>query len=450
MAVVTKDNQFSPISSGEFDGWMQAVSYFEANPTIAVATSGGADSMSLLLLARDWVADRGGKVISLTVNHNLRPEAASEALQVAAWCRKLAVEHHILIWDSPTKIQSIQASARTARYQLLTNFCRENNILHLLTAHHAGDQVETMFFRLARGSGLEGLSAMSAQSIISSVRLLRPLLHVDKERLIATLRENNQPWIEDPSNHNLLYSRVNIRRQLATSPDESSVRQNAGYIIKNFGKYRNLIERNAVSQLTDTVKLYPMGYAELYYSSGISSKILGSIIQTLNGEEHPPRSEKLDNLLSLIKGNKLKSKRSLGGLIFEPLSSGQIMVYREEKAITPSLILANNQPVLWDKRFLIEYRTPKELRQSVEIRALGSNGLAQIKKLAPSLLRATPPARILRQLPSFWLLEELLAVTHISYMSKQATLADIQCTAKFRPAKALAGSSFFINNQYPL
>ncbi len=452
--IANSTDKSSPILSSEFDEWMSAIGYFESNPTIAVATSGGADSMALLLLAKAWAENLNGNVISLTVNHNLRPEAAKEALIIEQWCREHNIQHKTLHWEHYTpQISSIQANAREARYQLMASWCLNNNILHLLTAHHRDDQAETMFFRLARGSNLEGLSSMPSQTIIHGLRLIRPLLQVPKYRLVDTLKAHGQKWLEDPSNENILYTRVNIRKQLAKSLNEEPIKQKANYITSTLGIFRNLLENKLAGEIIKTVEIYPQGYAIIDSNrlnncdKEIAIKILGAVIQSVSGAEHPPRREKLIDLFQSISSNKLSSKRSLGGLLFEKIDSQKILIYREVNAIEKPVSIPINTPTPWDNRFMLELSGNASSPKHIELRALGSNGLAQIKEFSPSLLRNLPPARILRTIPSMWILEELACVPHIGYVSKRATALNIKPSVQFYPAKPLAGSGFFaINN----
>lgn len=443
----------SPILSSEFDEWMSFIGYFEPNPTITVATSGGADSMALLLLAKNWVQDRKGKLISLTVNHNLRPEAADEALQVEQWCKKYNIEHHTLCWKHDSKpFSAIQENARNARYKLMIDWCIKNNALHLLTAHHCDDQVETLFFRLSRGSGLDGLACMSAQTIVSGVRLLRPLLQAPKSRLIATLKSFGQEWIEDSSNQNPLYTRIYIRKQLAKIPNEIIIKQTANHIINKLGNFRKLLDNKLVSQMTKAAGIYPEGYGIINHNEfnqldeDISIKTLGALIRTISGAEHPPRKDNLIYLNQLIHTDQLNSKRSLGGLFFEKISKNQIFIYREPRAIEKPIFIQSNTPTLWDKRFLVEWSSDAPSPPQIKLRALGSDGLAQIKKDTRHLLNNMPPARVIRTIPSIWILEELVSAPHISYMNKNNAFLNIKLYMQFHPAKPLADSGFFVMN----
>src|SRR5689334_12818293 len=167
---------------------------FEVNPELAVAVSGGADSLALALLADRWARACGGRVTALTVDHGLRPEAAREARQVGRWLKASGIRHVILRWSPPAmkktataRLANLQAAARDARYELLCGWCRQHAVLHLLLAHHRDDQAETLLLRLARGSGLDGLAAMAPLVERSAVRLLRPLLAVPKTAITGYL-----------------------------------------------------------------------------------------------------------------------------------------------------------------------------------------------------------------------------------------------------------------------
>jgi len=441
-----------PVMPLEFDGLMSSIGYFEKNPVIAIATSGGGDSMALLLLANEWAISRNGRVISLTVNHQLRTEATDEAQQVAKWCAEYNIEHHILCWEHNAEISSsIHENARTARYRLMNDWCVNNNILHLLLAHHLDDQVETFFFRLARGSSLDGLSCMSAQYVASGVRLIRPFLQINKSRLIETLKFKVQEWIQDPSNFNNQYTRVHIRQQLLELKNETDIKQRARQIIFKFALLRSKLEQILVSQITNNVKIFPEGYgiiaADLFslMEIHVSIKLLGKIIVALNGNPHPPRHEKLLYFATLIKNNNLNSKYSIGGLLFERLPDSRIIIYRETKSLGKTITINSRMPVLWDNRFMVEWRGNTH-KTELKLQALGSEGLKQIKKNAPHLLNNKPAARILRTLPSLWLLEQLVFVPHINYINNNARVEIDKLNIKFFPAKPLAGSSFFVMN----
>ena len=187
-----------------------------ANAVIGVGISGGADSLCLAVLLKDWSKKNGHKIVALTVNHNLRSEAAQEAEWVARQMKQLNIEHHILTYTGSKPKTRIEEKAREIRYHLLQEFCHQNNIQYICLAHHSNDQSETFFARLARGSGIDGLCAIHPISKRENLTLLRPLLHVDKTEILETLASKNLTWVEDPMNQDDIFERVRWRKQLTT------------------------------------------------------------------------------------------------------------------------------------------------------------------------------------------------------------------------------------------
>ena len=199
-----------PLDARDFAGLMAGFAPFEPAPTIAVATSGGADSLALVLLADAWSRACGGRVVALTVDHGLRPESADEARTVGGWLSSVGIEHIVLPWRCGAPTSGVQARARAARYKLLETWCVGAGVLHLLLGHQQDDQAETYLMRRRRPRGY-GLAGMAAIVERRGVRLLRPLLGVPRARIEAALRRRGQPWIEDPSNRDDRYERVRVR-----------------------------------------------------------------------------------------------------------------------------------------------------------------------------------------------------------------------------------------------
>src|SRR5262249_19414657 len=147
----------------------------------------------------------GPKLVAVTIDHGLRPEAAREAAAVKRLARKLGIAHRTLRWRGRQPKTGLQEAARPASYPPLAQTAASAGPAHIRTAHTLDDQAETVLFRLARGSGLMGLAAMAQVSPlpVGADRmgfLLRPLLHVPKVRLVATLQAAGIGYSEDPSN----------------------------------------------------------------------------------------------------------------------------------------------------------------------------------------------------------------------------------------------------------
>lgn len=182
---------------------------------LALAVSGGPDSLALLLLAAEALS---GRVAALTVDHGLRAESAAEAAHVAAICAARAVPHATLRWEARSG-GNLQAEARAARYALMADWCAANGVRWLATAHHADDQAETLLMRLARGSGVAGLAGIRpARPLGRGVTLIRPLLGTAKRDLAAIVAHAGLAAADDPSNRDPAYDRTIIRALLAATP----------------------------------------------------------------------------------------------------------------------------------------------------------------------------------------------------------------------------------------
>ena len=181
---------------------------------VAVGVSGGADSLALVLQAAEELAVFGRKIVALTVDHGLRPTSRLEAEYVAGLMQKYGIEHHILTWTGKKPTTGIEEAARQARYALIAEWCSQNNVRVLLTAHHAKDQAETFLMRLQRGSGLEGLCGIREYSVRDGLVILRPLLAVTPENQRDYLRQRAIVWVEDESNRDTTFLRGKIRQYL--------------------------------------------------------------------------------------------------------------------------------------------------------------------------------------------------------------------------------------------
>jgi tRNA(Ile)-lysidine synthase len=190
-------------------------------PGVVLAVSGGPDSTALLVLAARWAKrmKRAPKLLAVTVDHGLRPEAAREAATVKRLAQSLGVPHRTLHWRGRKPRTGLQEAARIARYQLLGQAASRAGFAHILTAHTLDDQAETVLFRLARGSGIFGLTGMAhaAPLPLDGVReifLVRPLLRVTKARLITTLKAAGIDYVHDPSNADPRFTRARLRQEL--------------------------------------------------------------------------------------------------------------------------------------------------------------------------------------------------------------------------------------------
>ncbi len=178
---------------------------------IGLAVSGGPDSMAML-----WLAHRAlpGQIAAATIDHGLRAGSADEAQMVAGWCAAHAIPHIILTPETPIT-GSVQAAARAVRYALLDSWRQRLGLDHVLTAHHADDQAETLVMRLNRGAGVGGLAGVRARQQWR----VRPLLQWRRSELQAVVAMASLPHCTDPSNDDPRFDRTRVRRSLSASPD---------------------------------------------------------------------------------------------------------------------------------------------------------------------------------------------------------------------------------------
>lgn len=181
---------------------------------IALAVSGGADSLALMLLAQAWATGQAEapELIVYSVDHRLRNEAAEEAAMVVREASRLGLRARVLTWDDAKPRSGVQAAARAARYRLMAAAMAEEGAEIVLTAHHLRDQAETVLMRLAHGSGVEGLRGMDRFATVEGCRIFRPLLDVDPEALAEVVERAGLKPARDPSNHDRHYERVRWRQ----------------------------------------------------------------------------------------------------------------------------------------------------------------------------------------------------------------------------------------------
>lgn len=189
---------------------------------LILAVSGGPDSTALMVLAQRWskALRRPPKLVAVTVDHGLRPEAKKEAAAVKVLARSLGIAHRTLRWSGPKPKTGVQEAARAARYRLLADASRAEGGAPVLTAHTRDDQAETVLFRMMRGSGIGGLAGMRHGALMPGqentkespkIELFRPLLEVPKSRLVATLKAAKISYVDDPSNRDPRFARPRLR-----------------------------------------------------------------------------------------------------------------------------------------------------------------------------------------------------------------------------------------------
>lgn len=412
----------SPLDPTDFAALMAPFGPFEVRPLVAVAVSGGADSLCLALLAHDWAREREGEAVALTVDHGLRPDSAAEAEQVGRWLAGQGMRHVILRWQGDKPDSDIQAQARAARYRLLQQWCAAHGVLHLLLAHHQDDQAETLLLRLARGSGVDGLSAMAPVSESFSVRLLRPLLTVPHARLTATLSARGKRWIEDPSNRNPAYARVRMRTLMPSLTEEGMTAERLAATARRLGRARAALEDMVADAAARWVEPHPAGYAVVdpaAFRSGteeVAMRLLARLLQAIGGGAYAPRQERLAALYGrLCRG--LDNAATLGGCRLD-LWQGRLLICREAGRMAPPLPLMPGAEQVWDGRFRV--KVADSAPSGLTLGGLGVTGWNRVARLLRPRRLPALPAPMRATLPALYDQQGLCAVPHLGYNQSSA------------------------------
>jgi tRNA(Ile)-lysidine synthase len=413
---------------------MAALGPFERSPDLAVAISGGSDSMALALLAAAWCRAAGGKAVALTVDHRLRPNSAEEARQVGQWLTARGIEHYILPWDEPDGGPGLQAAARAARYRLLTDWCRQHQTLHLLLGHQRDDQAETLMLRLARGSGVDGLAAMTASAPQADLQILRPLLEFSRQSLREFLRGEGQDWIEDPSNEAERFDRVRWRKFLAA---ETIGAERLALTARQMGRARRVLESECAALAVESVTLSGAGHALLDAAKlsaapeELALRLLAALVRTVGGSAFPPRLESLEKLLEVLRHG-LEKRRTFGGCVFVS-QQDSVLVHREAAKIAPPIALSPGRDALWDNRFSV-------CLLSGEGMALGAVGTGAAPRFREAAEQAGLPRAVLPTLPSIMDKHGILAIPPLGWVGAEAGLSIARWG--FTPVFPLAGAGF--------
>ena len=296
---------------------------------IAVAVSGGSDSLALMhLLAGFAKARRLSPPLVLTVDHGLQKSSAAHAKKVAAWAKKAGLKAQVLRRTGPAPKSGIEAAAREARYRLMGAWLAKRKITTLFVAHTGDDQAETFLLRLARGSGLDGLAAMRAVAPwpvpgFAGLLVARPLLDFRREELRAHLTSLGQPWLDDPMNDDPAFDRVKIRKAMAALAKAGLTVPRIASAAAHLARARESLEIVTEAVLARTVRTIPGGVlldpAVLAAAPReVGLRALAAVLMAVSGQAYRPRFESLERLFGLISSGTLGSGATLHGCHIRP------------------------------------------------------------------------------------------------------------------------------------
>lgn len=411
---------------------------------IGLAVSGGGDSMAMLGLAHNWARYMGLRLWVVTVDHGLRPESADEAAMVAAECEAMGHPHATLRWHWDGQ-GNLQDAARRGRLRLIDRW--RGGIEHVLMAHTQDDVAETFIMRLARGSGVEGLSAMSDKRLVrqhaggfeplagDEVRqtrtppapracngaprqgyyVVRPLLHESREDLRHYARTLKIPFVDDPSNVDARFGRARARAALeelgigkadlaATAHRLSRAREALA------ARALSVAERIVQTDALGVVRIARDAFAEVERDTQL--RLLAAALQFVAGADYRPRAAPLEALLdrALAGGG-----GPLHGAQVE-VTRTQIEVFREHAAVAGHHVAAGCGG-LWDGRWRVHGRQI----EGMTVRALGDDGWRQLPQPRPDV----PRHAIARTMPAVFDGERLAAFPAIGYGRDVAAELDL-------------------------
>lgn len=360
---------------------------FIQGDTIAVAVSGGMDSLALTLLLQEWCEANRVRLVALTVDHRLRRESRQEADTLGSHLKSWGVSHEILTWHHTLlPVTRIQERARTARYDLLTAYCHANAISALFLAHHKDDQKETRLLRLLRGSTLQGLAGMASIRQEKEVFLMRPLLSVPKASLRNYLVKKNLTWVDDPSNNNQQYHRVRIRKVM-DHPAFDWIDQSSD-LLMSLRHHTDRLVMHLMSEVSFKQTLTFDVSGVLCWDLKPFKKLpalwqkmmLEKAIAQVNPAPHGPRQEKVWRLVCHLSQEKCRPA-TLGGCLFL-CRNGRLWIQPEILPAAEKLTEKTNEP-FW-------------------VGVLGQGGLQFLKKETTLLNMTNIPHETLLRIPALY------------------------------------------------
>ncbi|SPF79982.1 tRNA lysidine(34) synthetase TilS [Pseudoprimorskyibacter insulae] len=382
---------------------------------IALAVSGGGDSMAMLYLAHNWTRVWGVRLHVCTVDHGFRPEAAAEAQLVADECAVLGWPHATLRWHWDGRGNKMDA-ARQGRLDAIGQW--RGQVRHVLVAHTKDDVAETFLMRLARGSGVDGLSAMqSRRTVAQGFDVLRPCLDMQRDELRHYLKVLHGRWVDDPSNEDDHYDRARIRKLLPVLAAEGLTVENLAATSDRMGRAKEALRLRA-AEAWDQIGTAPHQTGDLLFArDGFEAldrdtqlRLLAAALQFVASAEYRPRAEPLEALLDRLLGG---GAGTLHGCEAR-CERAAIRVYREFAALQGAT--PHKSGALWDNRWRICSSLQADL-PDVTVRALGEDGWQQVAQRPQN----APPFHAARSLPSLWQGDNLLACAALGVGSGHTT-----------------------------
>ncbi len=388
---------------------------------IAIAVSGGIDSMVLMKISSLSKKIKPKNIHILTINHDLRKGSKEETLFVRKEADKLGLKVSILTWKGKKPKTGIQEKARKKRHNLLFNYCKKNNISDLFFAHHLDDQIENFIFRMFRGSGIVGLTSFSNSSKIDKINLIRPLIETPKSDLLLFAKKQKIEWIEDPSNSNLDFDRVKIRNVLKNFYDSGFDKK---LFLKSISKLKSInedIELLTEDYITKYIEVYENIYVSIkreFFTDSpkeIQMRVIKNCISFFAPEKlYSPKDIKIISILNWIKGNPKVDSKTLGGTLFKK-NNNTIILYKEVNKLShiKPVNISKSEFKSWDNRFLVK----SNVKIDGKISYLGPEGvkILKSKKIDVNKAKKNAPIAAIYSSPAIWQKKRLISAPIFDY-----------------------------------
>ena len=337
-----------------------------------IGLSGGVDSMALLYLIKRFLDQNKSmkiNVFPIIIDHNLRVESSSEAENVKSISEGIGFKTTIKKIEKQKPNGNIQNWARENRRELLFESCSDLRA-NLILAHHLDDQAETLYMRLSKNSGLDGLSGMKTITFWNGIFILRPFLTFSKEEIVRYAQKNNINFFEDPSNSLLKYERVRVRQKLiqikrnkwenvSTDLNNFSIICNKLVTKINF-LFEHWLEQNVLIDKCGVIRVNYKSALTLFKKSDLYCiKFFSKIIQTVGGKKYPPKRKQIYELIKALFTNDFK-KRTLGN-VYIFYNKNYIFFIREKRHLNFNLDITVNKKYIFDGRFILISDVPGKL-----------------------------------------------------------------------------------------
>lgn len=354
---------------------------------VAIALSGGGDSMALLQLVAQWAERNGRGLVAITVDHGLNADSPRWNALCETAARKVGARWHLCRWQGDKPASGLPAAARAARHALIADVARGTGARVILFAHTADDIVESDWMR-AQGSTLGQLREWAPSPAWPEGRglmLMRPMLKERRETLRDGLVAGGTVWIEDPANTDDRFARSRARHALATrslleTPEPVDPGPGPGQAPEKPCPQRS-------------VRPLPLGAGFILQRSTDAADLAATLLCAA-GTRTPPRGDRLTALLARIRKDETFTATLAGARVMA--RNATVVIGREPgRHAIPEMVLPQDRPVVWDGRFEI---TVLRAGYSVgpasgRLKAL-SKADQQVLQAVPANLRPTLPVLI--------------------------------------------------------